>query len=137
MTKKILPNELVLEEAGRLLEEGREVSFTPLGDSMLPFIHGGKDTVTLKIVPNVDVGDIVLARLPGPQYVLHRVVDRNHSRLILQGDGNIRGLEGCTREDVIGTVTAINGEKPNRGTFWCGILKPFRRIILAIYRRII
>ena len=79
MTKKVLPNELVLEEAGRLLEEGREVSFTPLGDSMLPFIHGGKDTVTLKIVPNVDVGDIVLARLPGPQYALHRVVDRNHS----------------------------------------------------------
>ena len=137
MTKKVLPNELVLEEAARLMEEGREVSFTPLGDSMLPFIHGGKDTVTLKIVPHVDVGDIVLARLPGPQYVLHRVVDRNRSRLILQGDGNLRGLEGCTREDVIGTVTAINGKKPGKGYFWRGILKPFRRIILAIYRRII
>lgn len=136
MTKKVFPNETVLEAAAQLLEEGREVCFTPLGDSMLPFIRGGRDTVTLKILPHIEVGDIVLARLPGPQYVLHRIVDRNRSRLLLMGDGNIRNTETCTRDDVIGTVTAINGEKPGRGVFW-RVLKPFRRLLMPIIRRVV
>lgn len=131
----ILPNELVLEEAGKLLEEGREVVITPLGDSMLPFIRGGKDEVTLKAMPHVDVGDIVLARLPGPAYVLHRVVDRNRSLLVLMGDGNVRGMESCTRDDVMGTVTSINGIPPGDGMIW-RYLRPFRRILLAIYKRL-
>ena len=132
----ILPNEVVLEEAGKLLEEGREVVLTPLGNSMLPFIRGGKDEVTLKAMPDVEVGDIVLARLPGPTYVLHRVVDRNFNLLKLMGDGNIRGTESCTLDDVIGTVTSINGVPPGDGMLW-RYLKPFRRLILAIYRRLI
>lgn len=136
MTKKVLPNEVVLEEAATLLEEGREVSITPLGSSMLPFIRDGKDTVTLKLLSHIEVGDIVLARLPGPRYVLHRVVDRNRSLLTLMGDGNLRGTESCTRDDVMGTVTAINGRKPGNGVLW-RLLKPFRRLFLAIYRRIL
>jgi hypothetical protein len=136
MTKKVLPNEMVLEEASRLLEEGREVVITPLGNSMLPFIRGGKDEVTLKVMPHIDVGDIVLARLPGPTYVLHRVVDRNRSLLTLMGDGNLRGTESCTRDDVLGTVTSINGVPPGDGSLW-RLLRPFRRILLAIYRRVI
>lgn len=132
----ILPNEVVLEEAGKLLEEGREVVLTPLGNSMLPFIRGGKDEVTLKTMPDVEVGDIVLARLPGPTYVLHRVVDCNFNLLTLMGDGNIRGTESCTRDDVMGTVTSINGVPPSDGMLW-RYLRPFRRLILAIYRRMI
>lgn len=134
MNKKVLPNELFLEEAGKLLEEGREVVLTPLGNSMLPFIRGGKDEVTLKVLPHVEVGDIVLARLPGPNYVLHRVVDRNRSLLTLMGDGNLQGTESCTRDDVMGTVTTINGVPPSDGMVW-RMLRPFRRILLAIYRR--
>ena len=136
MNNMILPNEVVLEEAGKLLEEGREVVLTPLGNSMLPFIHGGQDEVTLKAKPHVEVGDIVLARLPGPRYVLHRVVDRNRSLLTLMGDGNIRGTESCTRDDVMGTVTSINGVPPGDGMMW-RYLRPFRRLILAVYRRMI
>ena len=135
MAKVILPNELILEEAGKLLEEGREVVITPLGNSMLPFIRGGRDEVTLKAKTHVEVGEIVLARLPGPRYVLHRVVDRNRSLLTLMGDGNLKGTEKCTRDDVMGTVTTINGVPPGDGLFW-RYLKPFRRILLAIYRRI-
>ena len=136
MNKKTLPNSVMLEEAGILLEEGREVSFTPLGSSMLPFIRGGKDAVTLRKMPDVAVGDIVLVRLPGPSYVLHRVIGREGDGLTLMGDGNLSGTESCTTKDVLGTVTAIGSRKPGKGTLWRR-LKPFRRIILAIYRRII
>ena len=136
MDKKIIPNEILLEDAARLLCEGRDVSFTPRGSSMLPFIRDGKDTVTLRAITHVDVGDIVLARLSGSTYVLHRVVDRNRSLLTLMGDGNLQGSESCTREDVLGTVVAINGHKPCKGRIW-RMLMPLRRILLAIFRRIL
>lgn len=139
MDKRVVPNKVLLEEAGLLLEEGREVSFTPLGNSMLPFIRGGKDSVRLCKKPSVEVGDIVLARLPG-RYVLHRVVGMEGERLTLMGDGNLMGTETCSRADVMGTVTAIlKGKRtvlPGKGKFWRA-LKPVRRYILAIYRRII
>ncbi len=138
MDKLVLPNEVLLEEAGRLLDEGREVTFTPLGNSMLPFIRGGKDSVTLRKEASVQVGDMVLARLPG-RYVLHRLVALDGDRATLMGDGNLQGTESCTRADIMGTVTAIHrgnrSVKPGKGRLW-RILKPFRRYILGIYRRL-
>ncbi len=136
MDKKTLPNDIVLEEARTLLDEGREVCITPKGNSMLPFIRGDRDTVTLKRQQEVNVGDIVLARLPSGQYVMHRVIRRDGLSLTLMGDGNIRGTESCTAGDIIGTVVLINNRKPGDGALWRR-LKPVRRIILAIYRRII
>lgn len=139
MDKKTVPNEIMLEDAARLMAEGREVSFTPLGNSMLPFIRGGRDSVTLKANHDVKVGDMALVRIGG-RYVLHRVIKADEKVLTLMGDGNIRGTEKCTRDDVLGTVVAIerNGRtiKPGNGRWW-RLLKPFRRYILAIYRRII
>ena len=140
MDKRVLPNEVLLEEAGKLLDEGRDVTFTPLGSSMLPFIHGGKDSVTLRKMPSAQVGDIVLVRLPG-RYVLHRIIALEGEKVTLMGDGNLVGTENCTRGDIMGTVTAIQKGKnrtvkPGNGRFW-RTLKPFRRYILAIYRRLI
>ena len=56
------------------------------------------------------------------------------------GDGNLSGTESCTVADVMGTVTAIERGKrtvkPGKGRFW-RFLKPLRRYILGIYRRLI
>lgn len=138
MDKRTVANEVLLEDAAALMNEGREVSFTPLGSSMLPFIRGGKDSVWLRKLDTVSVGDIILIRLPG-RYVLHRVIATDGSTITLMGDGNIRGTEQCTPEDVLGTVVAIerNGKKkkPGDGRFW-RLIKPVRRYILAIYRRL-
>ena len=141
MDKHIVANEVLLEEAAALMNEGREVSFTPLGNSMLPFIRGGRDSVVLEKKDTVEVGDIVLARLPGPRYVLHRVIRRDGAALTLMGDGNIAGTEACTVADIIGTaveVIKLSGRsyKPGKGRLWRA-LKPFRRYILAIYRRVV
>ena len=139
MRKITLPNEVLLEEAASLQEEGREVVITPLGYSMLPFIRGGKDQVTLRKMPSVQVGDIALVRLPGQRYVLHRVINVDSDAVTLMGDGNLQGTEHCTLSDVMGTVVAIHRGKrtviPGKGVFWRRI-KPFRRIILGIYRRV-
>ena len=139
MDKRVLPNKVLLEEAGQLLDEGREVTFTPLGSSMLPFIRGGKDSVTLRKMASAEVGDIVLVRLPG-RYVLHRIIALDGEKVTLMGDGNLSGTELCTRADIMGTVTAIQRGKrnvtPGKGRFW-RVLKPFRRYILGVYRRLI
>ena len=139
MDKKIVPNTIILEEAGALLNEGRTVRFTPLGSSMLPFIRGGRDSVVLMKKDTVEVGDIVLVRLPG-RYVLHRVIGLEGEKVTLMGDGNISGTEECTTLDVMGTVIEIGRGKrtvkPGKGKLW-RVLKPFRRYILALYRRII
>lgn len=138
MNKKVLSNEILLEEAAKLLDEGREVVFTPLGCSMQPFIEGGKDQVRLIKKESVEVGDIVLARLPG-RYVMHRVFAMDGDKLTLMGDGNVVGTEQCCKDDIIGTVNAIiKGERtviPGKGRWWRRLL-PLRRYILAIYRRL-
>lgn len=139
MDKRVVANEILLEEAAALMAEGREVSFTPLGYSMNPFIKGGKDSVTLKKMPSAAVGDIVLVRLPG-HYVLHRVIRVEGEQLTLMGDGNLQGTESCTQADVMGTVTAIQKGRrtirPGSGHLWHATPKLFRRYILAIYRRV-
>lgn len=136
MENRTLPNEVLLGEISALLAEGREVSFTPKGTSMLPFIRGGRDSVTLKKLAEVKVGDIVLVRLPDSRYVLHRVWSLDGDRVELMGDGNLVGREKCRLADVMGTAVSINGRKPTRGRLW-RTLKPFRRYLLGIYRRII
>ena len=57
------------------------------------------------------------------------------------GDGNLKSVEHGTRADIIGTVTEIirpdgRSIQPGTGRFW-RTLKPFRRYILFIYRRLI
>ena len=88
---------------------------------------------------SVEVGDIVLARLPGPRYVLHRLIARDGDALTLMGDGNIAGTESCTVADIMGTAIEIGRGRrtviPGKGRWWRA-LKPFRRYILAIYRRV-
>ena len=124
-----------------LLMEGREVEMTPKGSSMLPFIKGDRDSVVLtKPAKPFEVGDIVLAKVGG-RYIMHRIFSVEGNDLTLMGDGNIRGTESCASSDVIGLVTEIHKEngkvvKPGKGALW-RTLMPFRRYILAIYKRVI
>ena len=139
MDKRVVANEVLLEDAAALMQEGREVTIRPLGSSMLPFIRGGRDSVRLKKMPSVAVGDMLLVRLEGHRYVLHRLIQKDGERLTLMGDGNLTGTESCTEADVLGTVTAIERGRrvvvPGNGRWW-RVLKPFRRYILGIYRRL-
>ena len=72
-------NDILIPEMERMLNEGREVLFTPSGVSMRPFIEGGRDSVVLRR-PSAPIrrGDILLARYIRPDesetYVLHRVL---------------------------------------------------------------
>ena len=140
MDKRTLPNEVLLGEVAAVLRDGREAVIIPSGNSMLPFIRGGVDRVVLRRTDDVTVGDIVLVHTGG-RYILHRLIARDGDALTLMGDGNLQGTESCTTADVVGTVTAVirpsgREQTPGKGRLW-RILKPLRRYLLAIYRRLI
>ena len=140
MVKRTLPNEILLGEVAAVLREGREAVIMPTGNSMLPFIHGGRDRVVLCRRESVTVGDIVLVRT-GEQYLLHRVIAADGDALTLMGDGNLAGTERCSAAAVIGTVVEIirpSGRhiRPGKARLWRA-LRPLRRYLLGIYRRFI
>ncbi len=139
MTEMTLPDEVMMESVAAMLSEGREVRFTPKGVSMRPFIEGGRDKVVLKKKEQVDVGDIVLAKLGEGRYVLHRVIAKTGENLTLMGDGNLHGTESASTRDVLAVVTGIiksDGRRvsPKKGRLWFRLL-PLRKYLLWLYRK--
>ena len=146
MTRIVVPNAILLGEVKELLAEGKDVVIPTKGNSMLPFIRGTRDSVKLRRLDTLDVGDIVLAEIREGVYVLHRVTALDGDVVSLMGDGNRRGGERCRRGDIAGTVLTVlkDGVKEvdcrsakalRRARNWRR-LKPLRRIILGFYRRL-
>ena len=143
---KTVPNNDAIAAVADLIKEGRNVVLPVKGNSMLPFIIGGKESVELIPPPKAQVGDVILAWVDGTHYVVHRVISISaDGDITLMGDGNIRGFEHCQQEDIVGkaiNVVAANGKKrslPNDSLSWklWNMLRPVRRWILAVYRRTI
>ena len=135
-----------IEEAVRLVQKGVTVTFPVTGQSMLPFIIGGKESVILHAPGLTAVGDVVLARVDGNGYVVHRIINIDGDRVTLMGDGNVRGTEHCLLKDVKARVThVVSADNKKRDLYsrwrvraaklWYW-LRPIRRYLLAIYRRL-
>ena len=142
---KVLPNNEILSELIKLVNEGQRVTLPVKGNSMLPFIIGGKESVELVKPETIAVGDVVLAWINGCRYVIHRVIRIDGDRVQLMGDGNLSGDEFCQISDVKARAEYVigqNGKKhhlynPARvkaSRLWWKV-KPLRRYILAVYRR--
>lgn len=152
----MITDERIIEEAIRLVEDGVCVTLPVSGNSMLPFIIGGKESVILQQPAEPKVGDVVLAWVERPRasasagmeslYVVHRIIRIDGDHVTLMGDGNIAGTEHCLRDGIKARVTHVVDEKERRHDiynrwrklaarlwFW---LRPVRRYILAIYRRV-
>ena len=136
----------IIEEAIRLVREGVSVTLPVNGNSMLPFIIGGKESVILQKPEQLKFGDVVLAWADGYRYVVHRIIHIDGDNVTLMGDGNLIGTEHCTLNDIKAIATHVVDAKErthyiyNRWRklaakmwFW---LRPIRRYLLAIYRRI-
>ena len=136
----------IIEEAIRLVNDGVSVTLPVNGYSMLPFIIGGKESVILQRPAELKVGDIVLAWVDNCRYVVHRIILFSGDYVILMGDGNIAGTERCLRADVKAKATHVvdaHEKMHDLYTPWrCRAarlwwhLRPIRRYVLAIYRRL-
>ena len=135
-----------IEEALRLVQKGVTVTFPVTGQSMLPFIIGGKESVILHRPGLIAVGDVVLAWVDGNRYVVHRIIKLDYDRVTLMGDGNVKGTEHCLLKDVKARVThVVSADNKKRDLYsrwrvraaklWYW-LRPIRRYLLAIYRRL-
>lgn len=149
-THKIeIPNDILITEIRKMLSEGRSATFRVKGYSMRPLLENERDSVKIESVmpEDIQVKDVILAEVSPRVYVLHRVIKRIDNQLTLRGDGNVRGVEHCTTENVIGKATAFyrKGRKmPDLATsrkwrvysnIWLS-LSPMRRILLGIFRRL-
>ena len=138
---KVIGEEGFFQAAQMVLAEGKGVVFTPKGNSMLPFIRSGRDSVVLSpLARPLEIGDILLVKID-ERYFLHRVLNLHGNEVTLMGDGNLHQKERCLTTDVIGIVTEIRRENgkiviPGKGKFW-RMIRPLRRYLLAFYRRVL
>ena len=134
-------NDILIPEFERLLQGGHMVEFAPRGVSMRPFIEGGRDKVILRTCHQPKVGIIVLARVNNT-YVLHRIYKIKGEQIILRGDGNLKGQEVCTANDIIGQVVRIKGKggkikRLTKGRVWRHLPTFIKWLVLKVYRKII
>lgn len=141
-----LPNDVFLGLVSEKLAEGHTAVIWVKGYSMRPFIEFGRDKVKLASSPSYQVGDAVLAEIARGHYVLHRIIGKDGDRVVLQGDGNVRGVEHCMASDIRGVVTeyirpgrTVMADEPGlkrKIRIW-RTLRPIRRELLFIYKVLI
>lgn len=120
------------------LREGKVILAPTQGNSMRPFIQGGRDKVLIQRKEEIRIGDIVMVPYGG-MIILHRVYAIEGSHLVLMGDGNLKGNEVVDKSEVWGTAIEIikpNGRhrKPHSAWLWRHTL-PLRRYMLKIDRK--
>lgn len=138
-------SEILMAEVKRFIDNGQCVILPVSGNSMLPFITGDKDKVEFCPPPSVlRRGDVVMAKVEGGYYVVHRIVDMDGNHLTLEGDGNLGFQEHCHRGDIVAQGIAVvdgKGRKRSlttpqarrRWRLWM-LLKPIRRILIGVIR---
>ena len=142
----MITDKLIIEEASRLAGEGVCVTLPVNGQSMLPFIIGGKESVILQKPEALEVGHVVLAWVDGNHYVVHRITQIDGEAVTLMRDGNLVGVQHCQLSDVRALATHVvdaKGHKHYLYTKWrmrgvkiWNALYPLRRYILGVYRRV-
>ena len=139
----LLEKEFRLEQLLPLIQEtlnqGKSVTFSPRGISMLPMLRQGKDTVTLApIERELKKYDLPLYRRDNGAFVLHRIVKSGETYTCI-GDNQYDLEYGVRRDQMIGVVTSFSreGRKIDVTNFgyqlYCRLRhwsRPVRKIIL-------
>ena len=145
---KQVDNHSFMLEIKRLFatSDKKSVTFVVRGFSMRPFLDDGRDKVVLVPPRTPKIGDVVLAEIAERRYALHRVIKIEGDTYTMRGDGNpLRMKELFKQENIVGLAdgfirkgkyVSVNSRKWRfYSTMW-RLLTPFRRILLAIYRRL-
>lgn len=141
-----LANAVIMPEIISMINEGHTVTLRLRGISMRPFLEDGRDLALLTKPSQPRVGDPVLAEVSPGRYVLHRVVAVDGDSITLLGDGNLTP-EHCTMGDIKASVAGfyrkgrseadlVTGSKWRIYSWWWMRLRPVRRYLLAVHRRI-
>ena len=131
-----------------LFSMGRDVRIRVTGDSMVPFLHHGTDSVQLSKVPyeQIKTADIVLAVRGDGAYVLHRVFKKGKDGFYMVGDAQDY-LDGpYPKEKLVAKVTMLYRRGKRIDCRHLGyrflvrawmLIRPWRRAVFAVYARLI
>ncbi len=150
-------NDEFFGEVIALLREGKNVTIPVKGESMLPFIVGGVDSVVLEgvdggspagsVLRTANVGDVVLFRADG-RFLLHRIIFKDNDKTIceIQGDGILKARDLCPCDQIYGRVTTVlkkgcvpfDVDSPSyRRKVWLWMNTVFlRRLLLGVWKRL-
>ena len=143
-----IENQVLISEITRIFNVmgKKSVTIVARGYSMRPFIEDRRDKVILTPPRTPMIGDVVLAKIGESRYALHRVIKEENGIYTMQGDGNPTYMTETFRmEDIIAVADSFirKGKRIETTSrtwraysFMWRMLKPFRRIILGIYRRV-
>ncbi len=91
-----------------ILENGGSVSFMPNGQSMMPLIREGQDSVIISpLLRKPQKYDAILYKRTNGQFVLHRIVKVKKNSYVLCGDNQFQYEYNVTDSMIIGLMTAL------------------------------
>lgn len=144
---RTLDPEVLIDHLMELLEEADTVPLIISGNSMVPFMVHGRDTVFLsKISRKLKKGDMILYRRDSGIYVLHRIckvygTDQRRCYSLV-GDAQTIIETGIRDDQVLAVVSAVKrkGVLLEKGNFlwyffekiWLR-LRPMRPILIKVY----
>lgn len=145
MRKLVVPNSF-FAEAAEALRNGQTVRLHVDGQSMYPFIHGGKDEI--EVIPYDPQTPLEPWCCPffqwGGNYMIHRYIGMNGDMCQMFGDGNIYRIEEVRKEDIAGILRTIyhpdgtqqdcRDEKWLKKAVWWYRLRKFRRFLIPLFR---
>ena len=147
MSKHITVNkEQMYEEISKLVAEGKTVTLTAKGYSMNPFLFHMRDQITLGPWTDSDIrkGTVAFVRDLRGNILIHRIIKREGTIIILEGDGNLGQVEKATLDGIAGimhSITRKNRIYTSKGLIWRTYswiwmaLRPVRRYPLRLWRR--
>ncbi len=141
-TRMVAPEDL-MPQLPTLLQEAESIPLVITGNSMVPFLVHGRDTVYLSRVPDaLRRGDMILYRRRTGAYVLHRILRAQAGVYTLVGDAQTAPEPGIRQEQVLALVTAVRrkGRLLQKGSFlwdffektWLW-LRPVRPLLVKTY----
>ena len=108
MSRVIVDNQTFSKALDSLLEEGKMVSFTVKGNSMLPFFKHEKTVVNLTKKSEYERYDVILFKYHH-LVKLHRIIAINGDDVIASGD-YISQIETIKKDDILGYVQSFKNK---------------------------
>ena len=144
--RKVAP-EILIEHLLELMNEAEAVPLLISGNSMVPFMVDGRDTVFLsKVRRKLKKGDMILYSRHSGIYVLHRIckvtIDEGMPVYSLVGDAQTIIENGIREDQILAVVTAVERKGKllqNKNFLWFFFEKvwlriiPIRPILLKMY----
>lgn len=138
----------LLDNIEELIPVGNSFELRVTGYSMLPLLGRRDDTIIVRRTTTTEpiIGRIAMFRKSNGHIVVHRVREINDGVVTLMGDGNIRDMEQCPRESIVGVVEHVRRSSGQvvscssrwwrmREKMWLWQPRIIRRYALALIRR--